>query len=211
MSYQRARERARDLIFGGEGYSPHMYLDTKSVVTIGYGTALIAVNEVNPIQLFVTKTGKVATATAKVAEWKRVQGISRQYTPQNRTAKSFASGAVLHIARQEAIRQFNKDLDDFSRSLRRHYLGFDRFPEDAQVALLDMAYNLGPDFPKTGTWPKFNAAVRRPENKGGPDWRAAAAQSRRSDISAERNEEVKSLFLRAAATAEAERRRRSAR
>lgn len=184
-----------------------MYLDTVSFVTIGYGTALQAVREVTPIQLFVTKTGKIATSAEKAKEWRRVQAISPHRARINRTARSYARGAVLHITKPEAVRWFNIRLDSFASSLRTDYPGFDRFPEDAQVALLDMVYNLGPGFPDT--WKKFSAAVRRPENKGGPDWRTAAAQSNRYQLSAERNHEVKSLFLRAATFAEAKRRRRA--
>ncbi|MEM7666322.1 MAG: hypothetical protein AAF250_10750 [Pseudomonadota bacterium] len=209
MSYSRARERARDLIFSGEGYSPHMYLDTVSVVTIGYGTALQEVREVDPVELFVIKTGKAATAAEKATEWKRVQAISPRGADINRTAKSYARGAVLRITHTEAVRQFNKDLDEYADSLRVSYPRFDLFPEDAQVAMLDMVYNLGPGFPKT--WTKFTAAVNRPENKGGPDWRTAAAQSNRYQLSAMRNHEVKALFLRAAQIAEAGRRKKGKR
>lgn len=206
MTYKRARERARDLIFSGEGYSPHMYLDTESYVTIGYGTAMLAVKEVDTIELFVIKTGKIATGAEKAREWRRVQALSPKNTKINRTARSYARGAVLNITKEEAVSWFNIRLDKSAASLRTHYPGFDSFPEDAQVAMLDMVYNLGPGFPRT--WTKFTAAVNRPEDKGGPDWRTAAAQSNRYQLSPERNHEVKTLFLRAAFVAEAGRRRR---
>lgn len=81
-------------------------------------------------------------------------------------------------------------LSNFVTMLRTEYPGFDKFPEDAQVAMLDMAYNLGNRIHTV--FRSFTRAISQP---GGADWAAAAQQSSRAQLSAARNREVYNLSI----------------
>ena len=83
-------------------------------------------------------------------------------------------------------------LDDklraFAESLRTRFAAFDTFPAAAQLALLDMIFNVGPigffkGFPK----------LRRAADK--LDWAGCAAECKRIGISDDRDEGCKNLFL----------------
>ncbi|MCX7283427.1 MAG: hypothetical protein NTX28_05160, partial [Novosphingobium sp.] len=140
------------------------------------------------------------------AEWRRLRAISPADTKINYAAEHYRKDAKLFITESEASRLRLLKLDAFIEDLRVIYPGFGAFPEDAQVALMDMIYNLG--WRIRSVFKSFTRAINDPK---GPDWKAAAEESRRPQLSAERNKAVKDLFLAAARTAEAEARNRAGR
>lgn len=82
---------------------------------------------------------------------------------------------------------------DFLRTflgLKSEFPHFDSYPESVQLALLDMAYNLGPHG-IVSKYKLFTQAVKR------KNWRTAAQQSYRSTIPAWRNKIVKDWLLEA--------------
>jgi len=95
-------------------------------------------------------------------------------------------------------------LNDAISILRANYPKFNNFPEDAQVAMIDMAYNLGNRIHRT--FKNFTKAINK---TGGPDWQEAAKQSNRPQLSASRNTDIYNLFMSAHRLSQAQRRRRT--
>ena len=114
-------------------------------------------------------------------------------------AEHYRKDATLFITQDEGQRLMLLKLDGFIHDLRKIYPKFDTFPEDAQVALMDMIYNLG--WKVKRVFVNFTKSINDPK---GPDWKRAAAQSRRPQLSDARNAEVKRLLLGAARVAEFE-------
>ena len=199
MSIANAKARAIALLAKGEGLVNFMYLDSKSRVTIGYGTMLPDAASATAIDLR-HPNKQPAKPEEKRAEWERLRKISPAGTDRNYSAQSYRKDAKLFIMESEADRLRLLKLDCFIAELRIAYPGFDTFPEDAQVAMMDMVYNLGGGG-ITKKFPKFTRAVNNPK---GPDWKTAALESNRPDLSPERNKDVKDLFLSAARIAESE-------
>jgi GH24 family phage-related lysozyme (muramidase) len=88
----------------------------------------------------------------------------------------------------EVRRVLESKLRAFAESLRLRFAAFDTFPATAQLALLDMIYNVGPSGLFNG-FPKLCRAAERRE------WARCADECRRVGISAERNEDCRNLFL----------------
>lgn len=89
----------------------------------------------------------------------------------------------------------NKHIDTFHGELKGSYTkthgyqnSFDDFEPNLQLALFDMAFNLGSPTLKNN-FPKFNTAIKS------EDFDTAAKESHRKDISEERNVFVKNLIL----------------
>lgn len=79
--------------------------------------------------------------------------------------------------------------NEFISGLRGLYgaEAWDQMPSRVQYALVDMAYNLGTAGLRNN-WPRFNRAIRN------QDWAAAAVDSNRPQLSADRNAYVRELF-----------------
>ena len=186
-----------------EDFVPHMYLDSQSYVTVGFGrmmrnaaaTAAIALIKVD------VRPNRPATAAEKAAEWRTMQALSPAGTRINFAARHYARYRTMELTRAEGTRLLEDSLGDAIAILRANYPGFADFPEDAQVAMIDMAYNLGNRIHTV-----FVSFTRAINQRGGPDWREAAAQSNRPQLSAARNLEIRNLFLSARRAAEAARR-----
>lgn len=203
MSIANAKLRAIELITEGESFKSWMYLDSVSQVTIGYGTMMPDAASAAAIELR-HPDRKLATPDEKRKEWRRLRAISPAGTDINYTAEHYRKDATLFITETEGSRLRLLKLDAFIEDLRVIYPRFSSFPEDAQVALMDMIYNLG--WKIRSVFKKFTEAINDPK---GPDWKAAAAQSRRPQLSKERNKAVEDLFLAAARTAAIEARNRA--
>jgi GH24 family phage-related lysozyme (muramidase) len=199
MSLANAKVRAIAMIAKGEAFINWMYLDSLSYVTIGYGTMLPDADAAVGVDLR-HPNKRLATADEKRAEWRRLRAISPAGAERNYSAQSYRKDATLFIMESEADRLRLLKLDGFIVDLRNLYPRFDTFPEDAQVALMDMVYNLGP----TKLRKQFKNFGRAINNPKGPDWKRAALESNRPQLSAERNKDVKDLFLSAARIAEIE-------
>lgn len=187
------KRRASVLIHSGEGFSPHFYLDTTSHVTVGYGVMLPDAAATATIQMFHRTTRRAATTREKAAEWSVIRRLYPPGTDLNLPATTFAPHTTLIITQAEADRLFEEKLNEFIPILRANYPGFDTFPEDAQVAMLDMVYNLGNGI--HATFVNFTRAINNPN---GPDWVTAARESNRPQVPAKRNLEVYNLFISAA-------------
>lgn len=196
MSLANAKIRAQAMIADGEAFKNWMYLDSVSQITIGYGFMMPNAEAAVDVDLRHADK-KVAKDDEKRDEWSRLRKISPAGKELNYRAEYYRKDAVLFITQEEGQRLMLLKLDGFIRDLRTIYPKFDTFPEDAQVALMDMIYNLGWKVKKV--FVNFTKAINDPK---GPDWKKAAAQSRRPQLSDARNAEVKHLLLAAARVAE---------
>lgn len=200
LALPNARRRAVRMIMKHESFVPHMYLDKYSKVTIGYGTMMPNASASAEISLTNTAVTppRAATAKEKAAEWKVLQDLSPFGTEIKYAAGHFRRYTKLIMSEEEAMRMLNLRMDEFIGILRRNYPGFGDFPEDAQVAMMDMAYNLGNRIHTV-----FVSFTRSINRLNGPDWAAAARQSRRPQLSSERNAEIYNLFMAAHLESEA--------
>jgi len=183
----------RPLAEENEGNIPWMYLDTRGNVTVGIGHLLAVPVDAEALRFIEQDTGRPAAREGIRAAHAAVQGAS-QLAASGAGAFEAVSTVRLTEAGVEAV--FERD---FSRIIRRTRAlfqsvggGFDSYPDPAQIAVVDMAFNLGPD----GLFRKYrkfrnNGLARR-------DFAVAADECFRHGISAARNTVTRSLLLEAA-------------
>lgn len=108
--------------------------------------------------------------------------------PANRLAIFYKRFTKLQLNKVEIDKLTNKHIDSFYKELKQIYIGFDAFPSEAKLALMDIIFNVGMTDLRT-RWPILNAAVKA------NDWAKAALNSnRKPPVSAARNKYVKDLF-----------------
>lgn len=90
----------------------------------------------------------------------------------------------------------DEHIESFEKELKNLYSGFDNLPEEVQLGLFDMIFNLGATT-LGDKFPSFNKAIKE------KDWTKAAKESNRPDVNAERNKYVRDLFDKAAENAKA--------
>ncbi len=169
-----------------EGVVNHMYLDIVGLVTIGVGFMLPNPAAAQALRLVRRDTGKPATGEEKAAEWETVH--AQRKAMRASTYKKFTN---LDMPDAEVDKQLGVLIDDFVRNLHNRFPKFGKFPDPAQIGLLDMIYSLGPKGLFVG-FPKFCSAV------DAQDWKACARESRRRNVSDNRNADLKQLFVDAA-------------
>lgn len=119
--------------------------------------------------------------------------VSKQ--PKNRIASFYKTHTKLVLTQIEIDKLTTAHIEKFYKELKLLYSDFDRYPEEARLALFDMIFNVGTTNLKTA-WPTFNQAIKD------RNWQKAADNSaRKPPVSAARNMYVKGLFERAAKTA----------
>jgi GH24 family phage-related lysozyme (muramidase) len=177
-----------DLVEPFEGTVPHMYLDVNGYVTVGVGNLLATPQTAIALAwLWADKTRNSEPNEVEIAdEWSRVKGAV-----EGLRADAYRPLTTMRLHELEIRRLFNKRVDEFETTLQHHFPAFAAWPEPAQLATMDMAFNLGAGaLPRK--WPHLSEALRA------QDWRAAAEHSHRSDARAARNVAVRSLFMQAA-------------
>ena len=182
MGYEHIKER----MIKAEGKVDHLYLDTKGKVTVGIGAMLPDVNAAKKIG-FVTRDKKVKATPQQIED--EFKAIKKE--TKGKKAHTYKAATKLVLPETEIDKLLKAHIKDFKNQLRSKYSGFDGFPDEAQEALLDMAFNLGTHALKT-EWPKLNE--KGIEKK---DWKAAAENCYRPDVNLERNNMVKELFKKA--------------
>lgn len=175
-----------------EGYVTWMYLDVAGFVTIGVG------NKIDPINLalnlpfeYADQPGSQASQEDITAAWNTVKSRT-----DLRLSSAFKEVTNLRLT-QAAIRSLiDTRLRENENTLKKTLSEFDKFPADAQLGLLSMAWALGPLFINNGIWPKFRAACLN------QDWDTAAAECRMKSTNnpgiEPRNDADKTLFSNAA-------------
>lgn len=162
-----------------------MYLDTTGNVTIGIGNMLPS-KDASQALPFVNRTTKNAAKKEEIA--KDFDEVAKQKS--GHPAKSYIKYTALDLPDVEINKLFQARIAEFVKLLRKHYPKYDSYPDAAQLALLDMAFNLGASGLKKD-WPKLN------KNIDDLDWAAAAGNCNRPDVQVTRNSAVKELFVKA--------------
>ena len=168
-----------------EGVVPHLYLDTLGLVTCGVGHMIPSPDAIAGIDM-IRPDGTVATPEEKTAEWHKVKGLKPAMLPpyyEESTTLRMTPAAV--DALQDA------DVAGFKSALAHLLPGLAQFPEPAQEALLDMAFQLGAG----GLMSKFPHLALAAKAR---DWQACADQCHRAGIQEWRNTATADLFRRAA-------------
>jgi GH24 family phage-related lysozyme (muramidase) len=156
-----------------EGCVPWMYRDTVGRVTVGVG--LMLPNAAAACALPFQAVGAAATAEQIAAEFERVEAMEMGKLP------SFYRAAGSLVLPEPVIDQkLSAVLAGFEATLRARLAGYDALPDGVKMALLDMAYNLGPEGLLKG-YPKMIRAVETGA------WAEAAEESARGGINAARN------------------------
>jgi GH24 family phage-related lysozyme (muramidase) len=188
-------ERLRENLLRHEDMYGWMYLDSVGKVTVGIGTRLGDAEEakklpftrdyqgmcrmVSPEEIEQAYNAVAADSVAQVARYPK------------RSAGSYETTTDLRLPIEVAKALRDKHIEDDYHNLKILFYEFDSFPEDAQIALFDMIYNLGASGLEL-KFPRMNDAVRA------KNWLEAARQSHRLEIQPERNYETGRLFGNAA-------------
>lgn len=177
----------KQMLSENEGRIPHMYLDTVGRVTLAIGHMIPAVVEAQKLTLQVRASGQTATAAQIADDFNRVLAQA-----PGMVAARYQPFTTIEMTDEQIDRLLNQDIAVMEAGVRQQFAGYDSYPEPAQDALLDMAFNLG----VTGLVTKF------PKLKAGAEaqnWNTCAAECRRNGISDARNQKTRDLFLQAAA------------
>ena len=182
-------ERARNFIGPFEGSVSHMYLDTEGLVTVGIGNMLPTADAACALA-FVHRDSQAPASRADIAaDFDRVRA-----QPKAMRASAYLASTALDLPPAEIDRLFRRRVDEFLLQLNGLYPQFETYPASAQLAMLDMAFNLGAPALKK-RWPKLNDAIDR------GDWPAAATECTRPGAQPSRNAGTIALFQAAATEA----------
>jgi type VI secretion system secreted protein VgrG len=109
-------------------------------------------------------------------------------------AKYYEPLTTLRMSNSDVDAKLESSMRSTQTELSNLFPGFDNFPAEAQLGLMDMGFNLGAsNLPKK--FPNFTKAVRL------GDWATAAKQSNRPQLPSSRNQQVRKLFEAAAQAA----------
>ena len=168
-----------------EGKVPWMYLDTKSLVTVGIGKMLPDVAAAQQLPFVRRDDKKAATADEIKTDF---DNVKKQ--PGSQIASKYKPFTKLDLPDDKIFELLKSVNDEFQGKLLDNIAGYDKFPVPAKRALTDMVYNLG-----IGGLLKFHHLLH---SVAKADWAKAATECHRNGPSDERNEWTKSMFLEAA-------------
>ena len=151
-----------------------MYRDTAGKVTVGVGLMLPDAAAACALP-FQTAEGAAATAEQIAAEFARVEALA-----MGRLPSFYRAAGALVLPEAEIDEKLSAVLAGFEATLREKLTGYDALPDGVKMALLDMAYNLGPEGLLEG-YPRMIHAVETGA------WAEAATESARGGINAARN------------------------
>lgn len=165
-----------------EAQCPWMYLDTKGLVTVGVGNLLPTAESAVALPFNDAFAAGLALERSVRQAWLEVHGmrpgmIASFYKGQ----RPFLTSANIRMVLTHRLE------GEFLPGLRHIFLDFDKLPDAAQGALLDMAFNLGLGGFYNG-FPKLTAAVRT------EDFLTAANECHRSTCRDDRNKWTQDLF-----------------
>ncbi len=190
----------RMALAGFEGSIPHMYLDSRGFVTVGVGKMLATPAAAVAIR-FVHRTGLQQASAAEVTgAYLTVRGAVA-----NRPAAAYRDLTDLDLAPGESDRLLNLELQRAEDGARTLFGGWDHFPLAAQLALLDMVYNMGEGRAITAAERQAGQREhglyqfhRLRESVAREDWVAASRECHRVGIQASRDTWTRNKFLEAA-------------
>lgn len=164
-----------------EGSTSYMYRCTGGEVTVGVGHAIF--DSAHAIEI--PWTG--APAPARIAaDFSRIAAAEKGFP-----APHYEGFTQCRLGGESVDLLLLADIAVFGANLIARLPPWSGYPEPAQQALFDMAYNLG-----VGGLLKFRKLLAACASG---DWETAATQCRRNGIGDARNRETAALFLQAAA------------
>jgi GH24 family phage-related lysozyme (muramidase) len=177
-----------------EGDYSHMYLDTRSVVTVGVGKALFKDSDATALPFVIRiesggrfcAVGRAATAAEITTDFNEVT----KQTP-GLLAGTYKKYTKCDLPQSSIDELLLKTIQDFDARLRARLTDFASYPDPAQLGLLEMIYNLG----EKGLFTKFPTFITYVQAQ---DWTKASNECKRSGPSKERNDATKALFTKAA-------------
>jgi GH24 family phage-related lysozyme (muramidase) len=165
-----------------EGKFPHMYLDTKGLITVGIGKMLPNVAAAKALGFVRRSDGAIATAAEIEIDFLEV---SKQ--PRGKLAKRYKKHTQLDLPDDLIYSLLRTVVNGFENDLVANFDGYRTYPINVKRALLDMIYNLG----LRGLL-KFKNLKKSVESR---DWKEAAKHCHRIGPSKERNDWTRDLFL----------------
>jgi len=160
-----------------EGVVPHLYLDTVGIPTCGVGFSV-------PTEAELVKLPWTPSVQTAVEDYNRVRK-----QPKGQAASAYEPFCNARLSTEAMHRVFDEKIEAIERQLQDDWQ-LAMQPAAVQIALVDMAYNLG--VAGLGKFVKLKAAVAR------RDWVTAAAESSRRGVQQPRNDATRELFLAAA-------------
>jgi GH24 family phage-related lysozyme (muramidase) len=149
-----------------EGEVPYMYLDTRGLVTVGIGNLIdpVASARALPFQFKARnklgrQPGQRATQAEIEAEWNHLKNNPQRSVLMQHGHQRCASETNLELSAAHLRALFQSKTSRNETYLRGVYPAFAHWPADAQLAVMSMAWALGPAFHKK--WPKFHAACMK--------------------------------------------------
>lgn len=141
-----------------EGSVNFLYFDTKNLATTGTGNMIDAGGHLSDFGASLpwrTKTGALASGDAIAHEYTRLKalGIYRQ------GGYAYQRHATLFLDQTTVDSLLITKTAEFWAILRSQLPGLDGWPADAQLALMDMGWHMGPRF-LGSRWPNFTAAAK---------------------------------------------------
>lgn len=143
-----------------EGVLPFMYLDTFNYLTIGIGSLMdapTAPEELLKLPWFHKTTKGFATRAQIAAEYEVVQNRP-DLSPRGGSA--FAAITNYRISNAVIDTLLNEETARIWNRLKFWVPDLEKWPADAQIAMLDMGFNLGPNFLNLDRYAVIRSAVR---------------------------------------------------
>jgi GH24 family phage-related lysozyme (muramidase) len=166
-----------------EGCYPYMYLDSLGYVTVGVGFLLETEDSAVDYAFLLNQGNQNAAPSQIKAEWNRI----KSQVP-NHLGTYYRQFTTMQMAQPAIDQVLTVKLNAFEALARKTFAEWDDFPSAAQLALIDMIYNLG-------SLTNFPRLVRYAKKR---DWTNCAAQCFRKGPGDQRNNETRDRFLAAA-------------
>jgi hypothetical protein len=202
--YGAAHDNAyRERLTVFENDIPYMYLDSEGKVTVGIGIEVRSPAETRSIRFIHRYNGKLASDAEKEAAYQSVFTAPLRKLSHHR----YKGLTDLDLAPGESARLFSSRLELAESECRKLFRNWADFPRPAQLALLDMDYNMGKGAPLTpariaqgatneGGLFQFHK-LRAAAEKG--DWLTASREChRKKPIPEDRNNWTRDKFIEAA-------------
>jgi hypothetical protein len=180
-----------------EGEIRYLYLDVKGFVTIGIGCRA-SLEQAEEMQFVyreddVTKAGTAQTVVARKGDVASKAAIAEDYNVveqhQELRKNPYKTFTKLDLTRDALDTLLGQRIATFEAALRKRFSDFDSFPVPAQLALLDLSFNVG----RLGGFPSLVKAAKQ------HDWLTASKQClRKPPISEARNQWTVDQFTAAA-------------
>ena len=192
--YPAVRSAFPDFTRQFEGAIPFMYLDVKGFVTTGIGNLIDPVDAALKLPWRSKKTKAPASQKEIRDEWTTVKGRTDLENTLAVKGSAWDKLTTLELTDADIASLVDGKLSDNEAALKKYFPDFDKWPADAQLATLSMAWAMGPDF--VPTFPSFKKAALA------QDWDKAGEQCHISEAGnpgvAPRNRADKLLFSNAA-------------